>query len=101
VVAPIGPSGIALLGDLDRFVSMGAQRIGSIVDTGAAVRVTIRFGKGERSITLSGYASAPPRVKVIGGSAGALSFDAASHLFHVVISPATGAAGAAVSFTPR
>ena len=99
VVAPIGPSGIALLGDLGRFVSMGAQRIGGVADTGI-VRTTIRFGMGERSVTLSGYANAAPRVNAIDGSAGAVSYDVANHLFHVVISPDSGAAAVKVSLTP-
>ncbi len=99
IAAPIGPSGIALLGDLGRFVSMGAQRIGGVVDTGI-LRATIRFGRGERSVTLSGYASAAPRVEAIGGSTGAVSFDAATHLFHAAVSPAAGATAVQVSFKP-
>ncbi|MGH2389827.1 MAG: hypothetical protein ACRDIE_16620, partial [Chloroflexota bacterium] len=100
VAAPIGPSGIALLGDLGRFVSMGTQRIGGVADTGT-VQLTIHFGSRERSVTLSGYAIAAPRVKVIGGSAGAVSYDAANHLFHVAISPAPGTTDVKVRLTPR
>ena len=78
---------------------MGTQRIGSVVDTGT-VQLTIHFGAGERSVTLSGYASAPPRVKAIGGGAGAVSYDAVNHLFHVVIAPAADAANVTVILTP-
>jgi hypothetical protein len=99
VAAPIGPSGIALLGDLGRFVSMGAQRIGSVIDTGA-VQVTIRFGAGERSVTLSGYADAAPRVSAIGGRASAVSYDAANQLFHVVLSPTSRTSDVQVTLTP-
>jgi hypothetical protein len=99
VAAPIGPSGIAVLGDLGRFVSLGAQRIGGVVDTGT-VQLTIHFGRGERSVTLSGYASAAPRVNAIGGGAGAVSYDDANQLFHVVLSPASGASDVRVTLTP-
>ena len=54
VLAPIGPSGIAILGDLDQFVSMGKKRIPSLTDDGT-VRLTVIFAAGETARTIHGY----------------------------------------------
>jgi hypothetical protein len=64
------------------------------------VQITIHFGADEHSLTLSGYAGAPPQVKATRGRAGAVSYHTANHLFHVVISPAAGASDVKVTLTP-
>lgn len=84
IATPIGRSGIALLGDLARFASMGRQRIARLDDTGR-IEATVTFGAGERSVTLSGYAPTTPLVDVRGGHAGAISFNRAAHLFQATI----------------
>ena len=42
VLAPVGPSGIAILGDADQFVTMGKKRVTAFIDHGA-VRITVAF----------------------------------------------------------
>ena len=54
IAAPIGPSGIAMLGDTGHFVSLGKKRITSLSDDGT-VRITIAFTPGETSRSLRGY----------------------------------------------
>ena len=35
VLAPVGPSGIAIVGDVDQFVTMGKKRVTGFTDRGA------------------------------------------------------------------
>lgn len=87
LAAPIGPSGMALLGDLNRFVSVGRQRVARSSDTGR-IHTVIRFGAGEAGVTLSGYAPVKPIVSAPHGRVGAVSYDP-SRIFRVRVSPGT------------
>jgi hypothetical protein len=55
IAAPVGPSGIAMLGDAGQFVSLGRKRITSLVDDGA-VHVNVAFAPGEAARMLYGFA---------------------------------------------
>jgi hypothetical protein len=102
VVAPIGPSGIALIGDRGKIATTGRQRIGMIEDKKDGESVTVKFAAAEKTITLAGYAAAPPTVAVaIGGTANALAFDPATHQFTVNIAPAQGSLTVQLQFTTR
>jgi hypothetical protein len=68
VVVPVGPSGIALLGDTAKFVTLGKQRISHLEDDGA-LTATVEFGAGETSVRLDLYAPWPLSVTVNRGSA--------------------------------
>jgi hypothetical protein len=80
VVAPIGPSGIALLGDAGRFVPLGRSRVSRLEDDGV-LQATVEFAPGEAPLTLRGYAPQPPQVEAVGGSVADLAYDAGSGLF--------------------
>ena len=69
VVAPIGPSGIAFLGDSNKFVSAGKKRIEQLSDDGA-VHVVVRFAPGEKSIALHFYSPSEPVVQSAEGRSG-------------------------------
>lgn len=86
IVAPVGASGIALLGDAGKFVAASRQRITALADDGS-VHATLSFAAGERTVTLYGYAPAAPQVSVTQGSAGRVQYDPATHVFRVSISP--------------
>ena len=102
VVAPIGPSGIALIGDSGKIVTAGRQRIGMIEDKKDGESVTVNFAAGEKTITLVGYAAAPPTVAVaIGGTAEAMAFDPSTHQFTVNVSPAQGSLTVRLQLTTR
>ena len=74
VLAPVGPSGIAIVGDTDQFVTMGKKRVARYTDQGAAhVRVT--FAAGETSRAITGYSPVAPHVHAIEGSIGPVHFD--------------------------
>jgi hypothetical protein len=92
VLAPLGPSGMAILGDTDHFVTMGKKRVSGFTDDGAA-RVTVSFGAGETSVTITGYSPVAPNVMAIEGSVGLVAYDSATHLFRVPVT--VGKAGSA------
>jgi hypothetical protein len=84
IVVPVGKSGIGFLGDAGQWVTLGKQRIASLTDDGV-VHATVTFAKGEGPRTLFGYAPSLPIVTASDGSAAPVTYDAASHLFHVVV----------------
>lgn len=86
VVAPVGPSGIAFLGDTGKIVSAGRQRIGPIQDDGI-LSTSIQFADGEINTSIQGYSPTAPVVTVTKGSLGLVSYDPARHIFTIVVAP--------------
>ena len=86
IAAPIGISGIALLGDTAHFVSLGKKRVTALVDNGV-VGVTVAFAPGESSRTLRGYSPDPPSATAVTGGVGPVSHDAATGQFTVEVTP--------------
>lgn len=101
IVAPVTQSGIALLGDADKFVSTGKARIPAIADAPGGLTAAVAFAAGEQSVTLHGYAPHAPRVAVRGGNAAPVTYDAATQHFTVAISPNPRQRTVMVTFTPR
>jgi hypothetical protein len=87
IIAPVGRSGIAFLGDRDKFVSNGKQRIASLTDQPGQLAAEVLFAPTETQVTLHGYADVAPTVEVLGGHAGAVQYDAATRHFLVSITP--------------
>jgi hypothetical protein len=87
VVAPVGESGIAFLGDSEKFVGTGRQRIASLHDEPTKLAVTVVFAEKETAVTLHGFAAAKPKVQVESGRAGSVRFDAKTGHFSVEIKP--------------
>jgi len=85
IVAPIGPSGIAFLGDPEKFVSTGKQRIASIRDRPGELDAEVLLTPAEQQVTLHGYADKQPQVSVQPGHVGPVQYDAATHHFTVTI----------------
>lgn len=90
VVAPVGPSGIAFLGDKDKFVGTGRQRIGSLEDSPGRMAVGVVLADNETSVVLHGFATGKPRVSITFGAAAPLHFDLASGYFTVEVRVAPG-----------
>ena len=91
LVAPIGPSGIAFLGDSGKFVSCGKKRIEQLTDDGT-LHVTVRFAQGEGFASLSLYSAIEPVVSADTGSVGKLH-QHGDNLYRLVVYPdATGVA---------
>lgn len=87
VVAPVGASGIALLGDGGKFVGTGRQRLAALSDAPGRRAAVVLFASGESSVMLHGYALSAPRVAASGGTAGPVAFDPATGHFAVTVSP--------------
>jgi hypothetical protein len=87
IVAPVGASGMALVGDTGKFVSAGQQRISQVEDDGI-LSVSVEFAAGEASTTIWGYSPTAPSVTVTAGSISQSSYDAGSQVFMIVIGPA-------------
>jgi len=89
VVAPIGPSGVALIGDQGHFVTMGSRRVTSAFDDGAA-HMTVAFTSGETVRTIRGYAPRLPLVTATEGAAAPVQYDTTSQQFTVDLWPGPG-----------
>jgi hypothetical protein len=75
VVVPIQASGIALIGDIGKFVTRGRQRIASVVDDGQKLTTVLSLAKGESSITLAAYAPWALAAEVEGGAVSSAKYD--------------------------
>src|SRR5450759_2156931 len=84
VLAPVGPSGIAIVGDTDQFITMGKKRVTGFTDRGAA-RVAVTFADGETARVITGYSPVAPGVMAIDGSIGPVAYDNSTHLFRVPV----------------
>jgi len=85
VIVPVGPSHIAFLGDLAKYVPLSKQRFPDLSDDGQ-VNATLQFARGE-TVTLSFAADAPPTVTAEHGAAGPVTYDMLSGLYQVTIVP--------------
>jgi hypothetical protein len=92
VVVPVGPSGIAFLGDAGKFVSLGNKRISQLSDNGT-IQATVTFAPGEKTVTLHGYAPTMPKVSATSGSVSVVSYNSQTGLFSFSVS--AGAANTA------
>ena len=80
---------MAVLGDLDHFVSMGHKRITQITDDGR-VHLTVAFAQGETARTIQGYSQVLPVARAANGGVSTVKWDAASHRFSVSVTPGSG-----------
>lgn len=88
VLAPVGPSGIAVVGDAGQFVTMGKKRVAAYTDPGTA-QVQVTFATGETPRAITGYSPVTPVIQAVEGSIGEVSYDNTSHLFRVPVMPGT------------
>jgi hypothetical protein len=98
VVAPVGKSGVAFLGDKDKFVGTGKQRIASLRDEPSKLTVGVVLASGEKSVVLHGYAAKAPKATVLTGVDDDLQFDPATGYFTIEVkadstSPADDSSG--------
>jgi hypothetical protein len=100
ITVPVGPSGIAFLGDTNKFVTRGKKRISTLSDTGL-VRAGITFATGETNVTLSGYAPSTPYAFAMTGSISNVTYNSSAHLFTVDVAPDnSGTAMVVMSLAP-
>jgi hypothetical protein len=80
VLCPVGPSGMALIGDVGAFVTRGRKRIAAIDDQASALRATVLFSKDEQALTIAAYAPTKPTVVVQGGECKEVSYDSTTRI---------------------
>jgi hypothetical protein len=79
---------LALLGDTEKFVPLGKQRIAALEDRGT-LTATIKFAAGEDVLTISGYSSRSPKVKAIQGKLNNTAYDPQTKIFRVQVAPSS------------
>jgi hypothetical protein len=89
IAAPIGPSGIAMVGDAGQFVSLGKKRITELTDDGA-VHITVAFAPGEMERTLLGYSPLDLSSSASTGHTSKPVRDPYTGLFRVKVRPGSG-----------
>jgi hypothetical protein len=82
IVAPVGPSGVGLLGDADRLVSNGRKRIARITDSGTLAAQVV-FSGHESRLHLHGFAFTRPEVRAVRASIENMSYDSQTQHFHL------------------
>jgi hypothetical protein len=87
ILSPVNRKGLALLGDTDKIVSLGKQRIAALEDHGS-LTVTIKFAQGEDLLTISGYASHVPTFKALQGKLANTAYDPQTKIFRAQVTPA-------------
>jgi hypothetical protein len=85
IVAPAGKSGIAFLGDKNKFVGTSCERITAMDDETGRLTVGIELAANETSVTLHGFANAAPRVTVLAGEDDPVQYDSTTHYFQVEV----------------
>jgi hypothetical protein len=83
IVAPISRSGIALIGDIGKFVPMGRKRITAYSDIAGGAVLDIFYAAKERDLTIAGYAASPITARAEGASVASVDRDAKTGLFNV------------------
>ena len=84
VIVPMGPSGIAFLGDANKFVPLGKKRIAQLSDDGV-VHAVVSFAAGEKEVVLQFYSPGEPVVTATVGRVGRPSAAPTSHLYSVPV----------------
>jgi hypothetical protein len=87
ILSPVNRRGLALLGDTDKIVSLGKQRIAAVEDHGA-LTTTIKFAHGEDVLTICGYASHLPKFKALQGKLDDTAYDQHTKIFRAQVAPA-------------
>jgi hypothetical protein len=85
VVAPVGKSGIAFLGDKNKFVGTGRQRIASLRDEPGKLTVEVVMAATEKPVTLQGFATSAPTAEVLAGEDDNPQYDPLTKRFTVVV----------------
>jgi hypothetical protein len=91
IIAPVGPSGIAFLGDEDKIASTGKQRIADIHETAKTLSVAVVTAPGEPVVRLHGFAEVAPNCQLADGNILPVQYDAPTKHFTIAMSsPAAG-----------
>jgi hypothetical protein len=98
IVTPVGPSGMALLGDTGQFVTLGRKRVRSVTDDGA-IHLTVAFASSETSRQIEGFSPGAPRISATNGSILQGAYDRPSHRFRFTVTPGPDGSAATVTIS--
>jgi hypothetical protein len=87
IVTSIGKSGMAFLGDANKLVSNGKQRIASLKDEPDEMSAEVQFAPTEKAVILHGYSATVPKVTVKSGKAEPVRYDPVTGQFTIEICP--------------
>jgi hypothetical protein len=87
IVAPVSASGIAIIGDIGKFVPMGRKRVASYEDIAHGVRLKLAFAANDAAITVAGYARSDVTAHAEGASILSTVRDPQTGLFKVELKP--------------
>jgi len=82
IIVPVGPSGVGILGDADKFMSNGRKRIARIADSGV-LTAQIIFSAGESRLRLHGFSLRRPDVRAASATIENLAYDSRTQRFHL------------------
>jgi hypothetical protein len=91
ILSPVNRKGLALLGDAERIVPMGKQRVAALEDRDT-LTATIKYAPGEDTLAISGYATRQPRFKGLKGKLNNASYDSQTKMFQAQLAPDSGEA---------
>jgi len=92
IVAPISAAGIAVFGDMDKFVSMGRKRVTGYQELPHGARLNIAIVRHEAEVTLAGYARSQVTAHATGAAVASTDWNHATGLFKVKLRPMAGKA---------
>jgi hypothetical protein len=90
IVMPVGPSGMAFLGDTGQYVSLGKKRITALTDNGT-ITASIAFASAESARNVFGYSPTAPVITATNGKAGTVNYTSSTGLFNASVVPGSGA----------
>ena len=88
ILVPVNRQGLALLGDTEKIVPLGKQRIAALSDRGT-LTATFKFAQGEHVRTISGYSADQPKIKALKGELKNVTYDSETKIFRAQVAPAS------------
>ncbi|WP_233842413.1 hypothetical protein [Dyella sp. 2HG41-7] len=87
IVAPVSASGIAVIGDLGKFVTMGRKRVVAYQDLTHGVQLKLAFAANDPAITIAGYSRSSIAAHATGATVISTVHDSRTGLFKVELRP--------------
>jgi len=88
ILVPVNRQGLALLGDTEKIVPLGKQRIAALSDRGT-LTATFKFAQDEHVRTISGYSADQPKIKALKGELKNVTYDSETKIFRAQVAPAS------------
>jgi len=87
MIVPTSSSGISLLGDLDKFVPLGKQRIASVSPVPGGLKIKVMFASTESRVTVQGVSRSRPTIRAVTGYAELSAYQDSTRRFAIEVRP--------------